>query len=58
MDTIATQKAELNALSDALEKAFQANLVMQLLSHSPQEVKNALIENNIAVPDWLEEKCS
>lgn len=57
-EAVAECRKELSGMEDALEKAFQSNLVLMTLSHSPQEIKNALIQNGIDVPDWLEAKCS
>ena len=55
---IEAQRAELNEAKTALDKAFQMNLAMQLLNHSPQEIKDALIREGIEVPKWLEDKCA
>ena len=57
-NAIEVQRAELNEAKTALDKAFQANLAMQLLKHSPQEIKDALIREGIEVPKWLEDKCA
>lgn len=57
MDTnVKAKQAELTEMSDALEKAFQANLVMQELKYGPYKVREALEKEGIAVPQWLLDK--
>lgn len=57
-NAIEAQRAELNEAKTALDKAFQANLAMQLLKHSPKEIKDTLIREGIEVPEWLENMCA
>lgn len=57
MDTnVKAKQSELTEMTDALEKAFQANLVMQELKYGPYKVREALEKEGIAVPQWLLDK--
>lgn len=57
MDTnVKERQAELTEMTDALEKAFQANLVMQELKYGPYKVREVLEKEGIAVPQWLLDK--
>lgn len=53
---VKAKQAELTEMTDALEKAFQANLVMQELKYGPYKVREALEAQGIAVPQWLLDK--
>lgn len=54
--TVKEMQDELTEMTDALEKAFQANLVMQELKYGPYKVREVLEKEGIAVPQWLLDK--
>lgn len=57
MDTnVKEMQDKVTEMTDALEKAFQANLVMQELKYGPYKVREALEAQGIAVPQWLLDK--
>lgn len=53
---VKAKQAELTEMTDALEKAFQANLVLQELKYGPYKVREALEAQGIEVPQWLLDK--